>query len=569
MRRTLVTVIGIALCLSGISLRVNGQIVMDEKTLLFQEMISWIKLRLEKEQNLELLNLMAVSLQKLIPDDHQLVTQAYAQLLKNAWEQKNESYVYEALQILKNYENKVVLSLILPLLSEISTIDPCSRSWRGWERSQKLASEILDRAKQQISIDELYELVISEKSVISVKRSALYVIAQKPEEATKYLLHLIKFVETQQGQALFADIVSLVDKVQPLPKQDWEICISLLEAGDQKVQFVAARALARVASELGDLPGKAIPAFVKLARSPNRDLSDLAASVLCNIAGSAPESSLPALIELLQENPSRTRLAQTINKMAPIPEDKIDVLVRIIASQRWYYSYEEEVGALILGALLKSGHNAENIALNFIKDRWIKSSWTEIPLTVIKVLGTDLQRCDAELAEYLLRYKGNFAYEGVYAKAFRRASSPTRLTQAIRDEIEDCLKRFTMKNPDERRKGADILAWMGPIAAFAYEAVLVALEKETVPEVQKALCQALIEMGVPERTYIQRLMSLATRQDKDSVVRQAVATILGNVPVDVAIQLNVFITLQKMAEDNDPAVRKAALGSLTKLLREL
>lgn len=560
MRRTIVAAIGIAICLGGITLSLYSQVFIDEKTALVQETISLIKGRLEEEKDLELLGLLAALLQELITGDHQLVAQAYARILEISWDQKNEKHVYEALTKLKDFENKVVLSSVIFPLLEISKIDIYSRSWRGWERSQKLARDILDRVIQQSTADELYELIVSEKSVISVKQWALSILAQKPEEATRYLLPLIKFVGTQQGQALFANIMYFVDTVPPLPKKDWEACIALLETEDQRVQLAAAQALKRVASELGDLGSKALPLVVKMIRSSNKELSDLATSILCRMAGSAPEVSLPVLIELLQENPSRSMLAQAVRTAAPIPEDKIGALANIINS--WDWRVNDEVRAFILGALLKSGPNAENIALNFIKEHWIRSRRT-IPYEIVKVIETDLQKCDAELAEYLLQYKG----QSGYANAFRRATLPACLTQAIRDEIEDCLKRLTMRNHNERRTGADILAWMGPVAAFVYEAVLEALEKEKIPEVREALGQALIEMGAPETKFIQRLILLTNHEDP--IVRKSIAAVLGNVPVDVAIRLNVLTTLQKMAKDEDLAVRKAALSSLIKLLHEL
>ncbi|MCS7240585.1 MAG: HEAT repeat domain-containing protein, partial [Candidatus Bipolaricaulota bacterium] len=165
-------------------------------------------------------------------------------------------------------------------------------------------------------------------------------------------------------------------------------------------------------------------------------------------------------------------------------------------------------------------------------------------------------------AGQLLKYKGNSRY----AILFRRAASQECLTPEISMEIEDCRSLLRMASPARRIEAAKILTWMGPVARSAYGDVIEALKRETSADVRQELCKALIEMGPPEEGFIEQLEPLAKHSDPQ--VRQIVATILGTVSADRALETKVIDILLNLAVDNDPTVRATVIKSLAKLLTQ-
>lgn len=508
----------------------------------------WLIQRLSEESDLQAVYELATLLQKL-GVEAEVVGLAFTKLLKLAWDRRKPDLVRQAISSLQEFIGTGALKndLVVAILADISKAYFARSERSAWEEVQSLAKKMLER----FSVKELWAVVTAETTSIDTKCSALWYIAKKPEEARTLVLAMIEHAEKT---ALFAAILDTLDRIQPPVQEEWDKLISMLDKENTNIQIATLRVLARVAPELGDRAALAIPRLTQMLNSPSRDVGDSAATVLSNLGEPGRAAALKILIVKLNIDPNRRAFAEAIMRMAPIPEDEL----RLIEDVLWWTWYDD-VRALLLEALLKSGPNGEATAVDFVIRKWTEYRY-DIPSNVITALERGLQRCNPSLAGQLLKYKGN----SHYAILFRRAASQECLTPEISMEIEDCRSLLRMASPARRIEAAKILAWMGPVARSAYGDVIEALKRETSADVRQELYKALIEMGPPEEGFIEQLEPLAKHSHPQ--VRQIVATILGTVSADRTLETKVIDMLLNLAVDNDPAVRVIAIRSLAKLL---
>lgn len=513
------------------------------------DITAWLIQRLSEESDLQAVYELATLLQKL-GVEAEVVGLAFTKLLKLAWDGRKPDLVRQAISSLQEFIGTAALKtdLVFAVLANISEAYFVRRERSAWEEVQNLATKTL----QRFSVKELWAVVTAETTVYT-KLSALSYIAKKPEEARTLVLAMVEYAEKTQHVDLFRAILDTLDRIQPPVQEEWDKLLSMLEAENTNVQIAALRVLARVAPELGDRAALAIPRLTQMLNSPNRDVGDLAATVLSNLGEPGRAAALKILIEKLKNDPDRRAFAEAIMRMTPIPEDELRSIANAL-ERTWY----DEVRALLLEALLKSGPNGEAIAVDFVIRKWTQYGYDIPSYTVIPALERGLQRCNPSLAGQLWKYKGNWRY----AILFRRAASQECLTPEISMEIEDCRSLLRMASPARRIEAAKILAWMGPVARSAYGDLIEALKRETSADVRQELCKALIEMGPPEEGFIEQLEPLAKHSDPQ--VRQIAATILGTVLADIALETKVIDILLNLATDNEPSVREAAWESIRK-----
>lgn len=478
-------VLGVVISVAGLAFTQQPDIpllpIEEQRAKISQEMISWIAQQVETQTDLDFIYKIAVSLQENTQACRLVVIAAYVKLLKVAWERNDSDYTRRALEGLKSFANEIEITDI-SLMETLAKISQTT-AWR-WSEPKRLAAEILAQVELRIKLHELLDLVSPSRSLelISWARD---VLSKRPTKIT----------------------------------------------------------------ESKDLAPQLVPKLVDMLNSPQTALSDLAATVLAEL-GEAGRSALPMVITLLVKNPNRTVLATAVKKLSPVPKDQITAISNVLEK-----TWQDEVCASLLEALLKSGEDAEAVALDFVQRKWIRYGYT-IPQAILAAIENGLQRCNTLLADYFLRFKKDAAF----SKVFHRAALPDCITAAIRNEIEDCITLLGAKTPERRIEGANILAWMGPVAANAYSFVLGTLKREEVKEVRTALCKALVAIGPSEEKQVTEIMELVSHSDPE--VRRAVATILGTATTSKALEHKVLDVLQKLLLDSDPHVRETAINSM-------
>lgn len=478
-------VLGVVLSMAGLAftpqLDVPPLTMEEHKALVLQETIAWITQQLETQNDLDFIYKSAVVLQEITRADPRVVAPAYVRLLKVAWNINSSDYARRALAGLTSFANKIEITDV----SLMETLVKISQTTaRGWSEPARLAAEILTQIELRIKIHDLLDLVSASPS----------------REMTNWARNVVL-----------------------------KRSIKITESQDLTLQLVSN--------------------LVDMLTSPQIALSDLAALILGEL-GEAGRPALSLIITLLATNPNRSALAIAVNKLAPVPTDQIAV-IRTALERTW----QTDVHASLIEALLKSGEEAEAIAVDFILGKWIRFGY-DIPQEILFAIEKGLQRCNIFLAEHFFRYKKNDAY----SKVFRRAALPGCVTERIRDEIADCITLLEAKAKERRIEGASILAWMGPVAAPAYSIVLDALKREGVKEVRAELCKALVEIGPSEEKHFTETMELAGHPDPE--VRRAVARILGMAASSKTLEHKILDVLQRLIADSDRHVRETAIKSI-------